>query len=384
MRIFMPSHYHRVVDSGAGGADMRLAKELRALGLEVTLCFPQDILDLLPWPKFLVPIFPWSMARRFLKEHSKRPFDLVDSTVGDFWVASRWMRFYRGRKVKRVVRSHGLEHIHSRVWKRLLNSFGESPSWKYQFYHGWYRLWEVEQDLKEADAVVFHNSLERKFVERYLGIDRAKTKVICHGVNERFFECDREQVLNDDNQRMFHLIFIGRWTKLKGVHLLPPLVNRLFRKNSRYRLTCAGIGGEVKDKEILAEFSEEDRNRITLIPYFDNNELPKLLMRCGIMVFPSVVDSFGLAVVEAMACGVIVLSGTRVGAAIELIENGKNGFILHRHEASVYADLIESLVNQRELIRQVRRNAYDTVQRMTWRKVAVERLELYHKIMNLN
>ena len=56
------------------------------------------------------------------------------------------------------------------------------------------------------------------------------------------------------------------------------------------------------------------------------DELPKFYAHAGCFVHPALEEPWGLVINEAMACGLPVLSGTNVGAAEELVEDGVNGW----------------------------------------------------------
>jgi glycosyltransferase involved in cell wall biosynthesis len=49
-------------------------------------------------------------------------------------------------------------------------------------------------------------------------------------------------------------------------------------------------------------------NNIVLAGYVSNNDLPAIYSRCEIFLYPSIRESFGIPVLEAMACGVPVIS----------------------------------------------------------------------------
>ena len=56
------------------------------------------------------------------------------------------------------------------------------------------------------------------------------------------------------------------------------------------------------------------------------DNIPKLLPRAHVLLMPSEMESFGLAALEAMSCGLVPVA-TRVGGVPELIDEGKTGYL---------------------------------------------------------
>jgi len=146
--------------------------------------------------------------------------------------------------------------------------------------------------------------------------------------------------------------------------------------DSRVRITCLGELGERKGTpqliEALLEIAqrqdwtatiagngkvEESRARVSalglsgrvLIPgWLSSAEIDELLCRTDILVLPSFAENLPMVILEAFAHGVPVIS-TPVGAIPEVIDSGRNGFLVPVGDVSSLATAIEKLIEDPEL-----------------------------------
>ena len=75
-----------------------------------------------------------------------------------------------------------------------------------------------------------------------------------------------------------------------------------------------------------------------------------------VLILPSRIDGRPLVVMEALACGVPVIA-SRVGALPDLIEDGKNGYLLPPANAVAFAEKILNLAENRAVLKQLKVNA---------------------------
>jgi glycosyltransferase involved in cell wall biosynthesis len=379
----MCSHHLYNPNSGAAGVDNRLAEALISLGLKVKLVFYDDVYsNKIAHSKWATHLFPFKMAQYFLNEHKKNKFDIVEATAGDFWLANVLLNNKNNynRNFMKVVSTHGLEHFHLTVNNQTRNAEGKNFKKPYNIYYNLYyknfKLWQVKQDLMQADVAIVHNSLDKRFASLIVGVNSKKINVIPWGINDNLFlYANNLKMVRNDNL-LFNLIFLGRWDKDKGVHLLPQIVDKLFETDHRYRLTCAGLGDHITEDEVLAYFPIQYRSRINIISQYDNDKLQNILSQHGILIFPSVAEGFGMVIAEAMSCGLVIIT-TRVGLVIDWIKNEENGFIVKRRDADSYVEMIKYAVNQPELAYKIRQKAHKTALHFNWKKIAEERIKIY-------
>jgi glycosyltransferase involved in cell wall biosynthesis len=106
-------------------------------------------------------------------------------------------------------------------------------------------------------------------------------------------------------------------------------------------------------------------------------ELARTYRKARIFALPSLYETFGLAVLEAMATGLPVVA-TRVGGIPELVEEGRNGVLVNPREHEALAEAIIKLLSDLELSSRIsKRNAIKAKQ-YSWKNIA-EKIEGVYK-----
>jgi alpha-1,6-mannosyltransferase len=124
------------------------------------------------------------------------------------------------------------------------------------------------------------------------------------------------------------LIYAGRFTKEKK---LPLLIDAVERLGDPYHLIMVGSGARLN-------FS----TRVTYLPFQTNvRELASLLASCDLLVHPGDQETFGLVVLEAMACGIPVV-GVAAGGVGELVDSD-TGLLVKPGSANALAEGIQQI-----------------------------------------
>lgn len=131
-----------------------------------------------------------------------------------------------------------------------------------------------------------------------------------------------------EGQRTF--LFSGSLIRRKGVDLLAHAFGRLAAERSDVNLKIIGEGELRPELEAgLAPW----RDRVQFVGFQDWGELPALYQTAGVLCVPSRYDGWNLVVPEGLAAGLPVIGTDRTGAAIELIEPGRNGWLVAANDA---------------------------------------------------
>jgi glycosyltransferase involved in cell wall biosynthesis len=114
----------------------------------------------------------------------------------------------------------------------------------------------------------------------------------------------------------------------------------------------------------------ELNDKVMFIGQVHEAELKNAYAACDIFIFPAI-QSWSLVAVEAMSAGKPVVVSDRCGVS-EIIDDGKNGFIIHHENYMELADRITSLITDSKLRAYVGVNAREYVrQNLGWKKYAL-------------
>lgn len=156
--------------------------------------------------------------------------------------------------------------------------------------------------------------------------------------------------------------YCGTWLPKKGIAVLVADITRVLREFPDWRFLVLGTGPEAR---VTSYFPEDVWPRLEVVPMIsDKEELAKQYERMDIFVLPSVIESFGVALAEAMACGCAPVA-TRVGFAASL-EHGSDALLMERSASPHLYDAVKRLIVEPDLRRHVAARALARVQSLRW------------------
>lgn len=180
-------------------------------------------------------------------------------------------------------------------------------------------IMSLEQDIIASSDVLVTPSdwVDREIQRSCIGNRAPNIQVVPHGVAMPRFS--GRSVGSDGACRV---LFVGRFVTGKGVQLLCQVANDIIQDHPSVSFTLAGDGPLFA--ELKARF---ECSRIRFPGRLTSENLGALYSESDIFVLPSVTETFGLAVLEAMSYGLAVLttSGERIS---RLVDNGITGIAI--------------------------------------------------------
>lgn len=165
-----------------------------------------------------------------------------------------------------------------------------------------------------------------------------------------------------------YVLCLAHYAPWKGQDVLVRAFARLATIHPKLRLVCAGDGaGRAATAALAAELGVAAR--VELLDEQPRARVAELLHGCSLFVLPSRAESFGVALVEAMACGRPVV-GTRVGGIPEVVTDGADGLLVPPGDPAALACAMERLLAAPATAEAMGRRARATVERRFLREHA--------------
>jgi glycosyltransferase involved in cell wall biosynthesis len=221
--------------------------------------------------------------------------------------------------------------------------------------------------LKKAHTITAVSQFTARLVQQ----DLKKTfpvRVIYNGVDTNKFT---PASTYDSSPKEIRVLFSGNLTRRKGAHWLPLIAKRL-KKNVRIYYTQG-----LRTKKAMPSIAGFES--IGAVPF---KEMPALYRQMDILLMPSVREGFGLAVAEAMACGLPVVASS-CSAIPELINDGKGGFLCHVGDVNAFAEKINFLTDSPQLRHEMGEYNRSKVEKMfTIERMVNEYRELFEEVLS--
>lgn len=216
--------------------------------------------------------------------------------------------------------------------------------------------------LKEIDICDQVWCISKLVYDSYIKNKVPKTKLFLSplGVDTNFFK--PKKFLPELKNDKFIIVFVGNINIEKGVHILLEAI--VSGKVSNCQLILNGSLEDDLFKSILEKFTNDLELLNIKLTIKSGNPLLNL-QKADLFVLPSLHESFGLVVIEAMACGLPVIVTDQVGASDHVI-NGYNGFIIPSDSIKELADKILYFYKYRGRKKIFGRNSYKLSQKLNW------------------
>lgn len=170
-------------------------------------------------------------------------------------------------------------------------------------------------------------------------------QIINNGVNTTFFKND--DLLSSNNQI---ILYFGTLIRKKGVFELVEIFNKVCEVNPKAKLVLIGKdSGDITTNskstwELMKPlFSNASINNVSYLGKVSYDVMNEYINKATICVFPSFAEALPVSWLEAMAMKKAIVA-SNIGWGKEIIEDGKNGFLVDPRNHELYAEKILSLL----------------------------------------
>jgi len=215
------------------------------------------------------------------------------------------------------------------------------PAWK---------LDRKEQEVQLADHIFVASSISKQSLIE-IGTDPKKISVIPYGSPVNIFY----PLPKPDNK--FRAIFVGRVSPRKGVHYLLKAWRELKFLNAELVLVGSNL--------FPSGWLEQYQDIISHVPSVPHLHLNQHYSTASVLVFPSLVEGFGLVILEAMACGIPVITTPNTGG-VDILTNGVEGFIIPIRDVDALKEKLEWCYHHPDELAEMGRAARRKAEQLNW------------------
>jgi len=212
------------------------------------------------------------------------------------------------------------------------------------------KLERKEQEIQLADHIFVPSS----FVQKSLtdaGVKPAKIRVVPFGAPIEYFHPQPKP------DQLFRALFVGRVGPRKGVHYLLQAWQELQLPYAE--LLLVGVN------EFPAQWLKPYLDVIRYIPSVPHSALNEYYITASVLVLPSLVEGLPLVLLEAMACGIPIITTPNAGG-LDLITNGIEGFIVPIRDVESLTEKLEWCYRHPQELAQMGRAARKKAEQFSW------------------
>lgn len=216
----------------------------------------------------------------------------------------------------------------------------------------------VERDVTESSSLLIASTVQEKKCIEYFISNQTPISVFPIGVSC----CFKPQSESDEQS----ILYVGRLTYEKGFHILVEAFQKLNEvKKQEFRLVVAG--GDDQDliydgldyyprSDYLIKTLKNVDIPITFLGSQQPQQLAKTYQRAGMVVIPSLYESFGLVAAEAQSCGCAIVA-SKVGGLGEIIEHERTGLHFENRNSNDLLRQINRYIEDKDFKKQMAFNA---------------------------
>lgn len=209
-----------------------------------------------------------------------------------------------------------------------------------------------DAEIEMADHVIVASSLTRRSLTDF-GIPAERITVVPYGAPTEYF---KPRPRNDSK---FRVVFVGRVSPPKGIHYLVDAWTQLGLKDAELML----IGAMHFPRDWWAKHAASPT--IKHVPPVPHHLLNDYYAQADVFVFPSLVDGFGLVLLEAMSCGVPVITTNHTGGP-DILTEGRDGFVVPVRDVEALKEKLLWCHDNREAVRAMGGEARRTAEACNW------------------
>lgn len=221
---------------------------------------------------------------------------------------------------------------------------------------------------KRAKVIIANSEGLKKLAQK--SALKQKIEVIYNGIDTNKFKPEKNKKII----KTLKIICVARLIKRKGINYLLEALGDL--KNEDFILTIIGDG---KEKESLKKLAKnlKIRNKVKFLGSIPHQKIVKYYQENDLFILPSLNEGMSNTILEAMACGLPIIT-TNTGGSSELV--CRNGFIVSKTSVKELKEAIMEYIKASSSLREHGIQSRKRAEEMSWQRISNEYLNIYQNI----
>lgn len=276
----------------------------------------------------------WFLTRKKIEQiindlHSKKEIDLVEAPD---WTGIT--SFIKPKLCPVIIRLNGSDTYFCHIDNRPVK---------------WINKFHEKRALKNADQLLSVSQFTADITNAVFDLNK-KFKIIPNPIDITLFQAN-----NKPTHKQKVILYFGSLIRKKGLLELPLIFNKVVEINGDAKLIL--VGKDVPDiisgnsstwkmmQELFSDIAIKNVEYFGSVPYSDIKEK---IQESRVCVFPSFAEAFPVSWLEAMAMEKAIVA-SNIGWASEMIDDGKNGFLVDPKDHTLFAEKINILLEDETL-----------------------------------
>lgn len=227
--------------------------------------------------------------------------------------------------------------------------------------------------VKRCDAANVYGQRNRDYLVK-LGMTKDKIFIKGNCTDNTFYYeqtaklgAKRQDLCREFGVPLHNFLYIGRFSREKNIFRLLKAY-RMLNANDSWGLILVGNGPQMSEIEnYIKNFAINN----VLLPGFQQKEkIPKFLGVSDVLILPSISETWGLVVNEAMAAGLPVLVSNRCGCYPDIVKHGVNGFSFDPFDEAELLDCMKNIIENKKHLQNMGQASLDIIKDYTPERAA--------------
>ncbi|PLK45501.1 glycosyltransferase family 1 protein [Emticicia sp. TH156] len=253
----------------------------------------------------------------------------------------------------------------------------------YQRFGNLYRRWNVPRIASKAEIIITVSDYERERIIEGLNISPDKVRTVYNACGKHFTPERNEAELLAFQKKMGlpdkFILFLGNTDPKKNLPNVMKALDILHQRGQLdFKMVMPDFGKEHLYALLKLQNSEYLLNHIMLTGYIPNKELPNLYRLAQLFLYPSLRESFGIPILEAMSCGTPLIT-SNTSAMPEVAGNG--ALLVDPTQPEQIAEKIIKVLTDNEIRKTSIDYGIKRAAMFSWQKTAQEVVSIYNEVL---